>query len=128
MSARDDFADTVRAVAAGQLSEGHAATTTHGASGPSANAYKSGCRCPACTEAQRVKQNGLVAELAARPRDQVPHGRYGYSNWSCRCEVCRAAWSHLMALTRARRKQQAGRPMTPMETAALAAERRAEAS
>ena len=98
------------------------------ARGPSASAYKNGCRCADCTEAHRIRQNAVLAGLASRPRDQVPHGRYGYSNWSCRCGTCSAAWSELMALQRATRKQAAGKPLTPMEAAALAASREAVAS
>ena len=108
---------------------GRVMTATHGPTGPSANTYKHGCRCPECTKAQRLKQQAIMADLASRPRDQVPHGRYGYSNWSCRCETCSGAWSRSEALNRARRKQGTGKRLTEMEAAAIAAaEQEAQAS
>jgi hypothetical protein len=87
---------------------------------PNAGAYARGCRCAECTEAHRLRMRQVRAALRARPRDEVPHGLYGYTNWGCRCDVCGAAHSESQAVRNARRKQAAGRPLSAMEAAALA--------
>jgi hypothetical protein len=59
---------------------------------PSVSAYHKGCRCEDCTRINRERNLAIRAALAARPRDEVPHGTYGgYCNWRCRCEACTAA-------------------------------------
>jgi hypothetical protein len=82
--------------------------------------YTGGCRCAPCTEAQRAWHEEFRHELAARPRDAVPHGGSGYLNWSCRCEVCKAAGREHNARTRARRARRNGKPLTPLQAEALA--------
>lgn len=41
-----------------------------------------GCRCDACTQAQRDYQRTL------KERTPPSHGASGYVNYGCRCEVC----------------------------------------
>lgn len=52
---------------------------------------KGGCRCDECTEAR------LLADRARRQRRKdrakadpstIPHGKWGYADYGCRCEVC----------------------------------------
>lgn len=77
---------------------------THGL----ASTYVDGCRCDKCREAHRVRHAASRAALAARPRDQVPHGTSGgYDNWLCRCEKCTAAKKARNAASRRARKLQA---------------------
>jgi hypothetical protein len=66
-----------------------------------ASSYNTGCRCGECTEAHRVRCAAIRAELAARPREQVPHGKAGYVNWRCRCGICTAANTERSAAWRA---------------------------
>lgn len=63
----------------------------HGGSGMGYRSY--GCRCRACTEANRhrgdverkKRSSGVIPET-------VPHGKATtYSNWGCRCEPCTKA-------------------------------------
>jgi hypothetical protein len=68
---------------------------------PSAAAYARGCDCDGCKEANREQQRQVKARRVAyfqehgtkRDGTPIPHGVSGYSNWDCRCEVCRPAWS-----------------------------------
>lgn len=55
------------------------------------SSYGKGCRCEDCRDKERQRHARVVAELAARPREQVPHGLNGYDNWCCRCSICKAA-------------------------------------
>jgi hypothetical protein len=55
------------------------------------SAYNKGCHCDECRKQHRKRQAVIRARLAARPRDEVPHGMHGYRNWGCRCEVCTTA-------------------------------------
>lgn len=72
---------------------------------PGASAYGAGCRCAECTELHRQRVAAVRADLAARPREDVPHGTSGgYSNWSCRCEPCTEAHTAELAAYRSARK------------------------
>jgi hypothetical protein len=60
--------------------------------------YVAGCRCQACTAANRVYHAGRKRQRKAYVAvngmpDSVVHGYSTYANWGCRCAVCRAAWS-----------------------------------
>jgi hypothetical protein len=56
---------------------------------PGPGAYNGGCRCDECKEAHRLRCAAVKAALAARPREDVPHGTdSGYTNWACRCALC----------------------------------------
>ncbi len=50
-----------------------------------ATKYQLGCRCPACTDANRRAYHERIGQGAPR------HGYSGYVNYRCRCDVCRAA-------------------------------------
>jgi hypothetical protein len=53
--------------------------------------YKArGCRCQLCTAANTAACIAALERRTAR-RDEADfeHGPYGYTNWQCRCEVCR---------------------------------------
>jgi hypothetical protein len=58
---------------------------------PSVSAYKKGCRCDDCRRINRERNARIRAALYARPRDEVPHGWGGYTNWGCRCGTCTQA-------------------------------------
>lgn len=91
---------------------------THG----KAWAYRHGCRCPACTEAHRADHKARRARFAARPQEDKPHGTMSaYTNWGCRCGECKAAYRQKNALYKARRKRRRKLPLSPLESAALAA-------
>lgn len=63
---------------------------------PSAAAYSHGCRCDGCKLANREAQRATKQRRVERYRNgrrDIKHGVSGYSNWDCRCEVCRTAWS-----------------------------------
>lgn len=83
---------------------------------PSAAAYARGCRCDGCKGANREVQREVKARRIARFRDpsgktKIKHGVSGYSNWDCRCEVCRTKWSgYLRARRIAARKARAKAP------------------
>jgi hypothetical protein len=73
---------------------------------PSAAEYARGCRCPGCTEANRIVQRGIKERRVARYRAglvTITHGVGGYSNWDCRCAVCREAWRNYLRARRNRR-------------------------
>lgn len=58
------------------------------------SAYNRGCRCPECTEVQRVRMAASRERMYAQglPEDDPRHGRYStYVNWGCRCEACTKA-------------------------------------
>lgn len=72
--------------------------------------YASGCRCSVCRDAhrRRMKQwKNSAAEIASSDPSRVPHGLAGYSNWRCRCPVCKAAGSAANRRQRLRRKGRA---------------------
>lgn len=64
--------------------------------------YQLGCRCPACTSANRDR----LAEWRDRVRGSAPshvHGSVnGYTNWACRCAECTEAMRVHMADRRAK--------------------------
>lgn len=71
------------------------------------NAYKNGCRCPACRKANSTYQAAGNARRASDPSlaDRAGHGKPStYVNYACRCTPCRAAIANAQ---RARRKGQA---------------------
>lgn len=75
-----------------------------------ATTYKSGCRCPACREANRVYQAAANKRRAADPTlaDRAGHGRAStYINYACRCAPCRYANSRRLQGQRERRKEAA---------------------
>ena len=54
--------------------------------------YVAGCRCEACTEADREYQRARRAERAAIPDELKPHGTPRcYIHFGCRCEACTEA-------------------------------------
>jgi hypothetical protein len=66
--------------------------------------YTKGCRCGVCREAKAAYMREKRADLArarkhinSRPNhgrnfvDGITHGYAGYQDYSCRCEVCKAA-------------------------------------
>jgi hypothetical protein len=56
------------------------------------SAYNGGCRCEKCAAQHRDRMTAIRTDLAARPRDEVPHGTAsGYNHWRCRCEACTQA-------------------------------------
>lgn len=59
---------------------------------PGPGAYNDGCRCDQCRELHRARCAAIRAALAARPREDVPHGTLsGYRSWRCRCRPCTQA-------------------------------------
>lgn len=75
-----------------------------------ATTYKSGCRCTACREANRIYQAAANARRAATPAlaDRAGHGRAStYINYACRCADCREANKLRLRSQRARRKERA---------------------
>jgi hypothetical protein len=91
---------------------------------PSASAYNKGCRCDDCRELHRQRHNYVMARAQAAARaspERIPHGAGGYTNWGCRCAVCLEAGRRRNALRRVRVKQAAGKPLTALERAAVAA-------
>lgn len=72
---------------------------------PSMGKYNRGCRCEGCAEVKRSYMRALFADLATRPRSEVPHGTVGgYTNWKCRCEPCSVAHSRKLKAGKADRK------------------------
>lgn len=66
------------------------ATPLHGTSAR----YARGCRCSECRAeaARRVRE--WRHDVAGRTPPDTVHGTiHGYSNWRCRCELCRHAKS-----------------------------------
>lgn len=59
--------------------------------------YNRGCHCRRCTKAMRDSQRSL------RDREPPNHGRSGYTNYACRCDICRAAGSQANRENRERR-------------------------
>lgn len=73
-----------------------------------ATTYKSGCRCTACREANRLYQAAANARRASDPRlaDRAGHGRAStYINYACRCDACRVANKLRLRVQRERRKE-----------------------
>lgn len=63
---------------------------------PSAASYARGCRCEGCKEENRLTQKEIKARRVARFKAgevEITHGVSGYSNWDCRCNECKSAWS-----------------------------------
>jgi len=63
---------------------------------PSAASYVRGCRCQGCIDENRKTQREIKDRRVARYKQgqtKIKHGVSGYSNWECRCGVCRSAWS-----------------------------------
>jgi hypothetical protein len=58
---------------------------------PSRNAYANGCRCAGCREENRLYHAAQRRDRAVVPVPEHVHGRNGYSNYGCRCAVCKAA-------------------------------------
>lgn len=60
-------------------------------------AYSHGCRCRACREHHRTRmaqnyQNRVEKAASEGLPETVKHGLVGtYTNWGCRCDVCRGA-------------------------------------
>lgn len=75
---------------------------------PSAAAYARGCRSEECVEANRQAQRAVKERRVVEGRvgkRRVPHGTVsGYSNWDCRCDRCRSAWSEYLRERRALRR------------------------
>ncbi|GGQ83438.1 hypothetical protein [Streptomyces flaveolus] len=70
------------------------------------NTYKSGCRCGACREANRLYQAAGNKRRAADPSlaDRAGHGRAStYINYACRCDACKVANSQRLREQRERR-------------------------
>ena len=60
--------------------------------------YRAGGRCAECRAANASYQRVLKVSLKARLGDaEISHGLGGYTNWGCRCEVCRGAASQAWA-------------------------------
>jgi hypothetical protein len=58
--------------------------------------YIRGCRRDECVEANRQANREVKARRVERFKKgkvTIRHGVSGYSNWDCRCGVCRNAWS-----------------------------------
>ena len=87
---------------------------------PSAASYTRGCRCEGCRlankEAQRETKKRRIERFRSG-RTKIKHGVSGYSNWDCRCEKCRKAWS---AYLRKRRQGGASRAKVAAKVAATA--------
>jgi len=69
--------------------------------------YQEGCRCPACTDANRLgnlrlRMRRYVAR-AAGEEVPAPHGSVSaYTNHGCRCDPCRDGHRHRIAVSRRR--------------------------
>ena len=65
-----------------------------------------GCRCAACTDAQRIYQQNLREKRRRTDCDKpVPHGSANaYTNYGCRCDACRAAWRDVKRVTVQRKR------------------------
>lgn len=75
-----------------------------------ANTYKNGCRCDDCRNAHRIYQAAATKRRAADPTlaDRAGHGKAAtYTNYACRCGLCRAANTKQVRGQRARRKERA---------------------
>lgn len=72
--------------------------------------YVGGCRCPECTEANRLYHTAQRARRRANPAlaDAAGHGKATtYANYSCRCDACRAANAAHKRAERARNRGRA---------------------
>ena len=55
------------------------------------SSYRRGCRCAECRRENAARHKKLRAERKKRRGEaSFEHGRSGYENWGCRCEVCTA--------------------------------------
>lgn len=60
----------------------------HGGSG---SGYAVGCRCKPCGKANTDRAaRAKAVRLAKQATSGFKHGRSGYVNWGCTCDVCRA--------------------------------------
>lgn len=60
---------------------------------PSYSHYQRGCRCDGCrAEHTRSCAKRRRVRAARRAEADFKHGRAAYSNWECRCGVCKAEW------------------------------------
>lgn len=74
-------------------------------------AYRNGCRCRECREANRVYNAAARARRRSRPElaDAAGHGKPStYNNHACRCTACRAAHAAYMRDVRASRRTTKG--------------------
>lgn len=55
------------------------------------NRYDQGCRCPKCTKAKTEHVQAGAVKRSKLPKDKIPHGRRGYTNYLCRCPICTKA-------------------------------------
>lgn len=70
-----------------------------------ASSYQRGCHCDDCVRVGRESKRQLDAERRKHPED-APHGtRGGYSNWGCRCDLCKKVQAEYMKSWRARRAE-----------------------
>jgi len=71
---------------------------------PSAASYARGCRCDGCKDANLEVQRAIKERRIKRfksGKTKIVHGVSGYSNWDCRCLVCKKAWSEYLRGRRA---------------------------
>lgn len=72
----------------------------------SESAYARGSRDEGCRRAHAEHCAEGKRKRAARVGSaSFTHGEAGYSNWCCRCEVCRTAWSEKIRRDSARRRE-----------------------
>lgn len=80
---------------------------------PSVASYARGCRCDGCVEENREHQKEVKARRVAygkkhgkkKTGEPIPHGVSGYSNWDCRCPVCKSEWSSYLRTKRLARSE-----------------------
>ncbi|MGH7426528.1 MAG: hypothetical protein ACREJP_10245 [Candidatus Methylomirabilales bacterium] len=53
------------------------------------HSYSQGCRCEDCRGYNRRNVEDWRAKV--KGKEPPKHGRSGYTNYACRCEVCRKA-------------------------------------
>jgi hypothetical protein len=98
-----DDADFATAVIAARAR--HAASLKKWQHGTTACYQQSRCRCKPCKRAEyRRMYKNKTARLGRTP---PTHGLSGYTNWDCRCDVCKAAGSVKNAADRKRRREAA---------------------
>jgi hypothetical protein len=75
------------------------------------SAYRHGrCRCPVCTETQRMRMAAFRARAFAQglPPGDPRHGTdSAYSNYGCRCPACVRTHSQRMREYKARKRREA---------------------
>jgi hypothetical protein len=60
--------------------------------------YRAGCRCAECRKANNAMQLAWRTKNLGRDPMTIPHGSYGYTNYGCRCDICRE--SHRLAIAK----------------------------